>query len=159
MPPNVGLASARTLWLITELMFAAASGDDVIVIELLRLSIVLFVKVSAVSRPTSVAVVAGNVIMLEALPAARIVVLPVFGASNVILEAPAIIVVAAASVLFDNVCASVVPTTSPAGATFVAVIVPVPFPCKKLPAENTVAPVPPFSTLNTPPIESRVKVV
>ncbi len=61
--------------------------------------------------------------------------------------AAAVITLVASRVLFVRVCASVVPTTTPAGATFRVVTAPVPAPTRKLPEVNVATPVPPPATL------------
>ena len=60
------------------------------------------------------------------------------------------VLVASLITLFVNVCASVVPTNTPAGAAFVVVTAPVPAPISTLPLVSVVAPVPPFATANVP---------
>ena len=53
-------------------------------------------------------------------------------------------------VLFVKTCVSVVPTIAPDGAVKVASISPVPFPCKILPDDKVVAPIPPLLTGKVP---------
>lgn len=62
-------------------------------------------------------------------------------------------------VLLVRVCASVLPTTVPAGTTLVVMTALVPFPVRNAPAASVVAPVPPLATPSVPPIELSANVV
>ena len=138
-------------------------------IELVAAPIVLLVRVSVVSLPTSLSVDVGRV----RVPVLTIVA--IMGAVSVLLvristvafptkvsvvvgrvrvPAPLTIVaiIGAVSVLLSSVCASDVPTTAPVGTTFAVSTTPVPFPTKNRFDVRVAAPVPPLATGKTPVI-------
>ena len=99
---------------------------EIVVVASVR---VLLVSVSVVARPTKVSVEVGSV-------------------SVPVLTIDAIM--GAVSVLLVRVCASVVPTTTPAGATLAVVTAEVPAPTKKFPEASVATPVPPLATGSIP---------